>query len=125
MRIPLSALILVAVATVGNGFGIGWNREVAYEVTAGLVSFAFEGLFLDGPALFSALLVRDRVGTFAAEAIGCYVIMLLAQIMGNAFSYGGGDFYFGFGNGGYGVGDGGYFYEDGSAVGKERLESKS
>lgn len=88
MRIPLSALILVAVATVGNGFGIGWNREVAYEVTAGLVSFAFEGLFLDGPALFSALLVRDRVGTFAAGAIGSYVIMLLAQIMGNAFSYG-------------------------------------
>jgi len=86
--ILLSVLLPMAVAAVGNGFGIEWNGVVAYEVMAGLVCFAFEGFFMGSFALFSALLVKDRIGTFVAGEIGSYMIMFLAQIMENTLWYG-------------------------------------
>jgi len=80
----LSVIIPISVATVGNGFGIEWNKAVVCEMTLGLICFILKGVFMECFALLAASLIRDRIGTFAAGTLGSYVIMLLTQSMGNS-----------------------------------------
>lgn len=82
----LSVIIPISVAAVGNGFGIEWNKAVVCEMALGLVCFILEGLFMECFALLAASLIRDRIGTFAAGTVGCYMIMLLTQSMENTGS---------------------------------------
>ncbi|MCM1045136.1 MAG: ABC transporter permease [Candidatus Gastranaerophilales bacterium] len=80
-----SFMVALAVADMGNGFGIEWNRTAVYEVIAGVVCFVLETILMGAFALLTAVLTQDRIGTFAVGAAGSYIIMFLGHAVGTFF----------------------------------------